>query len=306
MKAATFTSRLLTLALAVGPVACHQSPAAAQDKDAPAPSEQNTAQEVPGAALEPPKPPTPPARPDFKKPTPPAQPGAAGGGGRHYGSGTSGTLTIVPGVARSVSFGGDAAAAVIATSPMSREVQDEWREDLNVMDRLLRKSAVNNDGDSPMGLKLVSGLGRMSPMYVEGAGVILSTSIAWPLAPGAEDKDPAVGDAPRERPSKWALAKREVRGEPMMVEGPMEHRRQPYDADRVETLSSAILSILPEATNFRHLKAGESVFVTISGINEDGAPVRLTLKAAKADIDAAAKGTIDAEAFKQRVTKRIG
>jgi hypothetical protein len=35
-------------------------------------------------------------------------------------------------------------------------------------------------------------------------------------------------------------------------------------------------------------------------------PVRLTLKARKADIDQAAKGTLTPEAFRQRVARRIG
>jgi hypothetical protein len=48
------------------------------------------------------------------------------------------------------------------------------------------------------------------------------------------------------------------------------------------------------------------VFVTVSGFDETGLPVRMTLKARKADIDQAAGGKIDADDFKQRVARRIG
>jgi hypothetical protein len=53
------------------------------------------------------------------------------------------------------------------------------------------------------------------------------------------------------------------------------------------------------------LKDGEHVFVTVVGYGETGLPARLTVKAKKADIDAASRGAITPEAFKSRVASRV-
>jgi hypothetical protein len=79
-----------------------------------------------------------------------------------------------------------------------------------------------------------------------------------------------------------------------------------FDQGKLDALVDALIKALPEANNIRHLKGGESVFVTITGIDEGGQPVRLTLKAAKADIDAVAEGKLTVEEFAKRITRRIG
>jgi hypothetical protein len=139
--------------------------------------------------------------------------------------------------------------------------------------------------------------------------VVLSTSVAWPLAPGDDargggNKD---GERPRDRASAWERAKRELKshGRPNGPDG--EPLPPPeFDQARLDALVDSITRMLPEASNFRHLKDGESVFVTIAGSDENGSPVRMTLKAKKSDIEEASHGRLAPEAFKTRVARRVG
>lgn len=317
MNAKNFTRRLLTLALAVGPVACAHTPAMAQDKDAPT------------KTPEPPKPPQPPSKP----PKSPPRTGYSTGGSGAYSSSDpyaeqrradvlaakeearyaegqaraaqSRTVAGMPPIMRNM-FTIQAVtegATIIATDPMDAAAQAEWREDLGVMDKLLRQAVTGSELDVAMGIMVKTS--RIAPMYIEGAGVVLGTGVPWPLAPGAgKDADSATGKPP-ERPSAWERTRRELKGEPAPETwGAANHPA--FDQAKVDSLVGAILKTLPEATNFRHLKPDESVFITVGGIDGDGTPVRLTLKAKKSDIDAAAKGTLEPEAFKQRVARRIG
>ena len=192
--------------------------------------------------------------------------------------------------------------AIVTTEAIDETTQSEWKEDLNVMEKLLRdKLSQVSDGGSAMGIKLMM-LGRASPIYVEWCGAIFSASVNFPLAPAG--KGSATREArPRDQASAWERARRELKGENSPVQG------QPppaFEQAKVDELIDAIVKVLPEATNFRHLKPDEFVFVTVAGVDEDAQPVRLTLKAKKVDIDAAAGGKITAEEFAKRVARRIG
>jgi hypothetical protein len=63
---------------------------------------------------------------------------------------------------------------------------------------------------------------------------------------------------------------------------------------------------LLEAKNFRHLKAGEFVIVAVTGHDDAGKPIMLTLKVKKSDIDEAASGRLSPEDFKRRVEWHVG
>jgi hypothetical protein len=200
---------------------------------------------------------------------------------------------------------------IISTQPIDSTAATEWKEDLQVMDKVIREEVARGGADDPqaMGIKLTM-LGRSGPMYVEGAGAIFSASVNFPLAPiGATTgkKD----EKPRDPASKWEKAKRELSGYPMparrvdggeVEEGPA----LVFDQAKVDQLKSAMAKALVEASNIRHLAGNESVFVTIVGIDEGAMPVRWTLKAAKADIDAAAAGKLSPEEFAKRIAQRVG
>jgi hypothetical protein len=81
---------------------------------------------------------------------------------------------------------------------------------------------------------------------------------------------------------------------------------QAFDASRLEELVDEVIRDLGEAKNIRHLPKGECITVTISGTDDAGAPIRLTLKAKKEDIDDLASGKLDQEAFKKKVLRTVG
>jgi len=79
-----------------------------------------------------------------------------------------------------------------------------------------------------------------------------------------------------------------------------------FDQGRLDELRTNLARVMVEAANIRQLKENESVFITIAGIDDGGAPVRMTLKASKADIDAAAAGKLNPDEFAKRIVQRIG
>jgi len=203
-------------------------------------------------------------------------------------------------------------SALIVTQPLDEPTSEALKEDLGVMDKLLRdvidRSGLDGD-DNPevLGIKLkfVTRPTFMAPpTYIEGTGAVFSASVNWPLAASPNGAPRAAGKQ-RDRISAWETARRELKGapkDPNMVDVDV----PAFEEERLNRLVSSIVKVLPEAKNFRHLKENESVFVTVSGADESGSPRRLTLKASKADIDAAAGGTIDAEALRQRVAVNVG
>jgi hypothetical protein len=203
---------------------------------------------------------------------------------------------------------------VISTQPTDETAAGEWAEDLKVMDKLVREEIARAGGDDPqaMGIKLTL-VGRSAPMYVEGAGAIFSTAVNFPLAPiGATAKKD--DNKPRNAASKWEQAKRELNGYPVPARIRLEPGQEAsdegpaltFDQAKLDQLVNAVAKAMLEASNIRHLPENESVIVTISGIDEGAMPVRLTLKAGKGAIDAAAAGKISAEEFAKQVSRRVG
>ena len=196
---------------------------------------------------------------------------------------------------------------VITTEPVDDTAVKELREDLTVMDRLVREEVgrAGADARSAMGIRLTM-VGQSSPMYVEGAGAVFHATVNWPLAPAGATAG-KKHDRPRDPESKWEIAKREIAGSNL----PRRKGGEPpeplvFDQARLDALRSALLSVLPEAANIRQLKPTESVIITIQGIDEAGQGVRMTLKASKGDVDAAAAGKINPGEFAQRIAQRIG
>jgi len=308
MKMTQLTIRMLTLALPVVLQACTANKTLAQTPppreadaatapaapSAPAAEASEPAPARPMRPAAPPAPPT-PKLPGWKDPNSKFEFKLAPGGG--FGSVASGGRLITYKM-----FGSDT-PAIITTGSMDASVQAEWKEDLGVMNKLLLdKIAGVGGGDTlAMGIRLTS-LPRSSPMYVEDCGVIISAGASRLLAPGKSTQNKS--DKPRDPMSAWEKARRELSGLPA---DPSEKDNTPaFDQAKVDELINTIVGILPEASHIRHLKDGEFVLVTVSGFDDDGNPVRLTLRAKKADIDQAASGQLKPDEFRQRVTRRIG
>jgi hypothetical protein len=232
------------------------------------------------------------------------------------------TFAAKPGAVSFFGSSGDYAAGssdapvLLVTAPMDKPTRDAWKEDMSVMYKLLRdaiETSGANAGSSAMGIRLQS-LGRAAPLYVEDCGLIFRVSTNLPLASAGNQSTTQTG--PTTRASAWELTRRQLSGEvdPNLVRKQwssggqpfaLVERSIPFDQRRVDTMISAVIETLPEASHFRHLKPGEFIFVSISGTDDVGAPRRLTLKAKKSDIDDAASAKLKPEDFKRRVARNI-
>lgn len=200
--------------------------------------------------------------------------------------------------------------ALIVTEPLSDADRTAWTEDLKVMDKLLRE-AVSAGGGGGAGSGMIAmgiqvsplSFDRNEPVYLEGAGVLLSTKTNIALATsGSPTTSPGVE---REVESAWERARRELKGP---SDSPR-FRRTPalpvFDQAKLDRLIASIATLLPEATNIRQLKDDEFVYITVIGIDDAGVSQRLNFKASKSDIDQAASGAISPETFRQRVASNI-
>jgi hypothetical protein len=335
----TLTIRFLTLGLAVAATACRSTPAHAQPVTAAEPlvaadplAAEPQSSPPPTSAARPAQNPNDPHATTQNAVLPPTRSKTVDGAlmrGRlaaprqtstfdAYGR-ALGQFSAVSRGSSSSAAAAESPVAVVSTEPMDAATGDEWREDLVVMDKLLRDAVSGASSVAEMqrvvlGLAIKQSASRVAPTYVEGAGVVFTTGAAFPLAPDANAT--SRPDRPRQPPSAWERAKREINGDPrpgarwgsddfggeMGVE---DTPRVEFEQAKVDALVDSIVKVLPEATNFRHLKGGEHVFVSVVGYGESGAPARLTLKAKKADIDAASRGAITPEEFKSRVATRV-
>jgi len=244
---------------------------------------------------------------------------ATGFGGTTTGIG--GTATGFGGSSRYSTYGGARISAadralVLVTAPMTPEIRSAWKEDLGIMDRLLSDATTRTSGVSStaMGIRVDRG-DLLQPIYLEGTGMLLSYGVNMPLGAGKQTTNEAQQPSPTP-PSAWELAKRQLATEsttpglmPPVVAAPVMADYTifvKFNPAKLEELVAAVTKILPEAKNVRHLKADEFVIVTISGADDGGGPLRLTLKAKKADIDEAAAGRISPEEFKKRVVWHVG
>ncbi len=212
--------------------------------------------------------------------------------------------------------------ALIVSRPMNANMRGEWQEDLRVMDKLLRDEVRRVGGDTSreaMGIRLwFDGQAHSpgaKPAYLEDYAVLFSYQVAFPLA-GTTNAAP--GRAERKTDSAWERARSEVRSKGVTEvngvtkvyeysqsgDGPS--TAAAFDADKVEALINGLVQMLGEAKNIRHLKSDEFVIVTVSGSDDAGKPLRLTLKVSKADIDKLADGKLKPEEFRSKVAQNLG
>jgi len=229
---------------------------------------------------------------------------------------------------------------VVLTNPMKAEDVAATTEDLNIMSRIFEKKlqpayatyesrlrSANIDRlfsnlrhrDSSQGTQAI---------YLHGFAALFLTHVGFPLcaAPKVEaekiekDVDPLWEDTKREISTSATTHKEDyayVQYDP----------RNEYDAEKVEDLKTDLTKALRHAANIRNLKPDESIILAVASTQqatalevavEDGkkryrvisskaeptsllAPVLLTIRAKKADIDAYAKDQLNLEQFRQRV-----
>ncbi|MBI5388493.1 MAG: hypothetical protein HZA90_27830 [Verrucomicrobia bacterium] len=212
---------------------------------------------------------------------------------------------------------GSAAAepALIFTGSMEADVRAAWLEDLKVMDKLLRDEINRANGDSPrqaLGIHVfLWDQGAAQPMYLEGYGALFRYNADLALA--SSGKKVEAKEEPTTS-SVWENAKREVSGQSSEDSAHVwlhSYQTRPgapkparkFSAAKLDELVDAVVNVLGEAKNIRHLRADEHVTVTISGADDAGSPARLTFKAKKEDIDRFGSGQIKLEEFKSKVAQ---
>lgn len=221
---------------------------------------------------------------------------------------------------------------IVSTEPLDAAALAELREDLTVMSKLVSDALAGNRDEASvhraMGIVVnwLPGGTTSENLYVEGHGVILQTTVRFPLAPAKKEETTKPAEAPKN--SAWETARRELFGgenEESEVLFPPE-RREEYDADRVEALKKDLLKALANASNFRRLDGDETVsavvrsrtgsrsqivvFKSSDGVNKtqtnsNDTDSTLTIRVKKSDADALASGSISEDEFRKRAKVAI-
>jgi hypothetical protein len=220
---------------------------------------------------------------------------------------------------------------VIRSSTQEPKEEANLEEDLAVMAHIFDKSLEDLPGGQPHAFK-AAGIDvvftpAQSPMrclYLDGYGAVFLLNVSFPLVPPpqkVEKEKPAVDSA-------WAEAQEELFGQPgegHFVAGTAEE----YSEEKVNHLKDLLYDTLKNATNIRGLKTDDWVTVAVFGgsssvrakakaaakrtwVAKDGdmllwhdseGPGRqtmLTVRVKKVDVDAYAKGKMNAEEFQKR------
>jgi hypothetical protein len=232
-------------------------------------------------------------------------------------------------------WGGGKGARVLivpAEQPQPETVSD-LEEDLTVMARVLEKALDSKDRHpTALGIDVLtfSGAGSAQHLYVGGHGAIFNFRVKFPLSAPAVEKTKT--DSDDETSSTWEDAKRDIfgtgRGLDKSVFKQFDGQKEEYDSAKVDRLKDSIIDSLKHAAHIRHLTPDERVTVVvttaaagpfearivkntlnragvISRVEESREKTRpesvLTIQAKKSDIDAFAKGKLDADSFRKKV-----
>jgi hypothetical protein len=162
-------------------------------------------------------------------------------------------------------------------------------------------------------------------IYLEGYGVLFFMEVKFPLFGPSESKQE---EAPKEGEGHvdeiWKRAEQELYSPQELNRDRSSDSNREYDAEKVESLKSTLITVLKHAANIKALKSDEFVVLTIFGraprpvrsispygrsfdttknLRAKAIPVGtvVDIRAKKADIDAYSKGEHDFEGFKERI-----
>lgn len=188
---------------------------------------------------------------------------------------------------------------------------------------------------------LLGGGGAIESMYLQGYGALFMMKVDFPLSapPQAEEEETQAAEEEKSDPV-WEETRRQMYEPQQTARRKAKEPEKKYDAEKVESLKITLIKALKHAANVRSLKSDESVILTTIGSDEsagvpimalygqkvllqekgsDGkattgwadvpsssqttyfSPTALVIRAKKSDIDEFAKGTLDADQFRQRV-----
>jgi hypothetical protein len=227
---------------------------------------------------------------------------------------------------------------VIPAKEMDATTYGRIVEDLSVMSRIIEKGLRDLSdevvyapatiatriemflpSDRPGPWILRSRGGRPGAMYVGGYGAVFSLQVDFPLIPPPQTSEP--NKTVEKGDQVWAAAQRELANlsAPLAVR-PGASQGKLYRPEAVESLRSALISLLKHATNIRDLEPDSWLTILVQGPgtvqpeelapNPEGVSILgayttgsslLTLRAKKADLEQFAKGQLDQAQFQQRV-----
>jgi hypothetical protein len=238
--------------------------------------------------------------------------------GSSFGGSTRSSSDSVPPVV--IQFGSKDANAVGA-----------MEEDLAIMTHIVDRALDRMGEDDPerkLGVPIyyTSGGRSVRALYLEGFGPLFMVKVNFPVH-GASTTEAKTVEKPDD--SEWEDARRRVYGASQDTAWVGSSSGVPYEAARVDALKKNLVHALKNASNMKGVKADEFVNVTVFGSPSTAIPesdwpanntsnrfekrnpaaaVRtalqgtvLTLRAKKSDVDAAAKGSLDDDAFGKKV-----
>ena len=254
--------------------------------------------------------------------------GGFGGGGLGPVPNPFGQNRIQPLIARGAAAG---KPLVIRSSNPEPKEEANLEEDLAVMAHIFDKSLEDLPGGQPHEFK-AAGIDvfftpAQSPMrcfYLDGYGAVFLLNVSFPLVPPPQkvEHEKPAGD------SAWTEAQEELFGQPS--EGRfVAWATEEYSEEKVNRLKDLLFDTLKNATNIRGVKADDSVSVVVFGGSSStrakakaaakravvardgdmmlwqegegqGRQTMLTVRVKKADVDAYAKGKLNAEEFQKR------
>jgi len=228
---------------------------------------------------------------------------------------------------------------MVLSTAADPKVQANLEEDLAVMRHILDKVVNESLSAEPryrkaLGVDLVFApdLGQFRNSYLEGYGAMFLLHVNFPLLPTS-----TKAEAPKEErdvSSSWEEARQEVFGQPSGPGTDAFPDDEPYNEENVDRLKAALIDALKNAANIRDLKPDEGVTICVFGGSKASSvrlqtpaktgpaggdfaalsgqfyrtPQRrtvLTIRAKKADIDAFAKGQMNADDFRKNIRPLI-
>lgn len=162
--------------------------------------------------------------------------------------------------------GGGEPVSDLRFGPVDPAVLEARGEDLRIMGRVLERAVRPSGREAVPGVRMgiplwVSGGHEgVKATYLEGFGALFTLSVDMPLTPSRTAGPESRGGAAE---SAWDAARREVQGDGGEVGG--EDSGAVHDPVRLVRWKEQVLAALRQATNLRHLAAGEWVAVVLEG-----------------------------------------
>lgn len=182
------------------------------------------------------------------------------------------------------------APELLLTRPLDATRRAECIEDLRVMDKLLRDGVSQAEQEvarQAMGIRLrITSQPQTPPQWIDGLAVVFRYDVNFPLA--ASGKAPPPAGRETNASSAWERARRELQGDTRAKPAPRRANTAPsapFESERVESLIDSIALALAQARNIRHLDPAAAILVTVSGADDAGQPLRLTLRTTRRDLE---------------------